>query len=717
MAITTFPIPTVPPTANLIINTPSGPVTAVDVQSAINQLAGLIPAVGPGTDPLALVNGLSIICNNPSFGGNINDRYNVLIQHYSDMTNVNPGFSNSQCIEMLMSPCNGQNTYNTSPPFTIAKESFFTQSNSGYYRASGQKFLYNDRVDAFGMGDSAVGQYFVTYAGGPVAGDEGQGFRLACGLHQQGHLTLASISSVPTPTTINTTTTQAITASLTAQTVTVASSTGVAVGDWVVVEQALPNGGQLNTEVVQVTAFSPTSITGVFRCNHLIGVTVTPALRLFLSDTTTIGQDRVLINLTKPAYTTGSIASVNGSGQLVGAATAWTTNMVSGNATNIGAISLTADDYSQSPFNGAGSQGTLKSWYQIRALNSTTLLTVNATSVAGDSGYIGAPIGAGAYTVRQCVRILRIVANASGSPTGEVICEQSSSTWTAGDNVECVICPYADVTGFQYNIAHYTRGGASSRGFITMFNSGPRKFGHWLNLQPLGATSVAGGDGVDYGTIFLLNLPHNITLSSSEAQVAAISLHSADDGAPNTDLSGLISWGNPSTTSRSIVPNATNHGLTIKTCLAGSAGGELVFAQRSQGVNPDPLCELLQWPGYIYMPFASAAPGYILIDNATGVNFERFFARWILNDHFQIGTEKGAAGSGRDLAVKTNGVENLRFVAGNNPIKFSASANFSANGAVATVLGSLGPAGSHTTVQKWLTVRDDTGALGYVPVF
>lgn len=42
--------------------------------------------------------------------------------------------------------------------------------------------------------------------------------------------------------------------------------------------------------------------------------------------------------------------------------------------------------------------------------------------------------------------------------------------------------------------------------------------------------------------------------------------------------------------------------------------------------------------------------------------------------------------------------------------------NATANGSVATVLGSVGPTGSHTTVQKWLTIDFD-GTVGYIPVF
>lgn len=50
-------------------------------------------------------------------------------------------------------------------------------------------------------------------------------------------------------------------------------------------------------------------------------------------------------------------------------------------------------------------------------------------------------------------------------------------------------------------------------------------------------------------------------------------------------------------------------------------------------------------------------------------------------------------------------------------LKFASAGSFSANATTATLLGSLGPAGAHTTVQKWLTIVDDGGTTGYIPVF
>lgn len=49
-------------------------------------------------------------------------------------------------------------------------------------------------------------------------------------------------------------------------------------------------------------------------------------------------------------------------------------------------------------------------------------------------------------------------------------------------------------------------------------------------------------------------------------------------------------------------------------------------------------------------------------------------------------------------------------------VKLGAGA-FSANGSVATLLTSLGPTGSHTTVQEWFTITNASGVVRYIPAF
>lgn len=42
---------------------------------------------------------------------------------------------------------------------------------------------------------------------------------------------------------------------------------------------------------------------------------------------------------------------------------------------------------------------------------------------------------------------------------------------------------------------------------------------------------------------------------------------------------------------------------------------------------------------------------------------------------------------------------------------------FQANGSVATAMSSLGPTGSHTTIQEWLKITNASGVTRYIPCF
>lgn len=50
-------------------------------------------------------------------------------------------------------------------------------------------------------------------------------------------------------------------------------------------------------------------------------------------------------------------------------------------------------------------------------------------------------------------------------------------------------------------------------------------------------------------------------------------------------------------------------------------------------------------------------------------------------------------------------------------IKFGSTGAWSANGSIATALSSVGPTGSHTTVQEWFTVTNASGVVRYIPAF
>jgi len=53
----------------------------------------------------------------------------------------------------------------------------------------------------------------------------------------------------------------------------------------------------------------------------------------------------------------------------------------------------------------------------------------------------------------------------------------------------------------------------------------------------------------------------------------------------------------------------------------------------------------------------------------------------------------------------------------NTNLASSTSIAFAANGSVATAMSSVGPTGSHTTVQEWMTVSNASGVTRYVPCF
>ena len=52
-----------------------------------------------------------------------------------------------------------------------------------------------------------------------------------------------------------------------------------------------------------------------------------------------------------------------------------------------------------------------------------------------------------------------------------------------------------------------------------------------------------------------------------------------------------------------------------------------------------------------------------------------------------------------------------------NTVQFASAGSFAANASVATSLGSVGPTGAHTTVQKWLQIKDNGGTTYYLPLF
>src|SRR5215813_10245042 len=353
-----------------------------------------------------LTNGvLGVTAFNPKgIANNNTDRYSTAWSCGTDATRSFPGFSNESCVKIALQASNGHELFGGG---TNAKTTFLPLSVSAIYNAAGQRFAVANTVTCYGEGDCFVaGDNSVTFAGADINGDEGQGWWANSKLHQQGFLVQTTISTV-TRTTCNTTLTQSVTASTAAQTVTVASTTGCNVNDWVVLGQAVATASP-NITAMKLTAVGVGSITGLFQGNYSNGATVTPALVLTAPSTFQSGQLRAMVNLSGSSYSTGTVTAPTSpgvSGALTGTGTTWTNNMVGGSSTNIGCISMDGATYTGTPFDGTGANSPLRSWYQITAVSSTTSIFIFSTSTAVDSAYnaVGIP---GNFIFRPCRRPL-----------------------------------------------------------------------------------------------------------------------------------------------------------------------------------------------------------------------------------------------------------------------------------------------------------------------
>lgn len=103
------------------------------------------------------------------------------------------------------------------------------------------------------------------------------------------------------------------------------------------------------------------------------------------------------------------------------------------------------------------------------------------------------------------------------------------------------------------------------------------------------------------------------------------------------------------------------------------------------------LCSTFFTPTGIY----KTAGAYLEADGAGGLNFNTLANQPIA---FNINST---------LALQIDTARMLKFEA----------ASVIANAAIATVLGSVGPTGSHTTVQEWLQVKNTAGTVRYIPMF
>lgn len=69
------------------------------------------------------------------------------------------------------------------------------------------------------------------------------------------------------------------------------------------------------------------------------------------------------------------------------------------------------------------------------------------------------------------------------------------------------------------------------------------------------------------------------------------------------------------------------------------------------------------------------------------------------------------------MVTQMNGIVCLYSCTNTGEAQFVSSQSWATNGVVATAMTSLGPVGSHTTVQQWLVVANPAGTVRFIPAF
>lgn len=143
---------------------------------------------------------------------------------------------------------------------------------------------------------------------------------------------------------------------------------------------------------------------------------------------------------------------------------------------------------------------------------------------------------------------------------------------------------------------------------------------------------------------------------------------------------------------------------------------ELAFGRLERPTITDVSALTITTAGTLVIDGEPIAAGLAVFGSGTA--FQGAKALWVKRGTVQFDGTLLELGGGAGATIDVGGTQVLTFNA--SAIDTSAldvKMRTVANGAVATVLGSLGPAGSRTTVQKWLRIQDSAGSNFYIPAF
>jgi hypothetical protein len=156
----------------------------------------------------------------------------------------------------------------------------------------------------------------------------------------------------------------------------------------------------------------------------------------------------------------------------------------------------------------------------------------------------------GVYTVRPCARILYL-GNSAGAVNGQVVLEQSTSTWSVGDTIETAIDPNVDMHGFLYYFTPYTVGGTLRNAF-EFENLGNTQMGYGFAVGNYGPRSWAMQTPPWLGGYYVGNAVSGVYIDSGITGTAIV------DNVGN--LPGRIAF---NASGSSIVPDSYTSGVAI----------------------------------------------------------------------------------------------------------------------------------------------------------
>ena len=731
-----------------------GGLTPTQVTALLNQfsssLQGVVPASGGGSsnflradgawaapggggggsDPLSLVNGFTLTATDPtpsgttafSYGGFFNVTYDKLLDDI--------GFTDQIGLAVNLEFNAGYNQYGGTDNVNAKYTPIALEVSSTFYGA-GEKFCQTWGANMYSMGDCFLWSGALTYAGGPIQGDEGQGFTPATYCNQPNSLVVDVITAVHR-TTYSSTVTGAVAALPNVQAIPVASTVGATVGDWVILHQEVMDSGT-RIWAMQITAINPgVSISGVCAINLIIGDTVTPALCLSLANAGLgFGEGRVVINNSGASHSTGTVSPSGGS--FIGTGTGWTNTMVGGDALNVGSVWLTVDNLESAPFS-SGVGNNCRSVYQIIRVNATTAIDIFSFSVAGDIAYHGKGEGLTglAYTIVPSARVMR-----TQNPGGgfDVICEHSAHTWTVGDNIECVFCPYPDLHGFDYRIGTWTAGGTLRSG-MSIVNNGARMMGGAIGIGASGGI-VGAQAGYD---VFAWGVGLQITYSQVGIQIQSLPNTGGSDAIQiqaNSDTGTVIRFTGPNSIA-TIGTNGANQGTDFQLC--NTRG---LLSAIDANVNIDTFSTQLVWDGYFQVANVHGFDPYIRFGglNTAGATINGTFdLKWTSGDirflmnvgsaqpnipveivsdgTFKLGScNLGGSGDHRvtlDAVTNLTAARTVTFPNTSGDILIAAA---NTTGAGTPLFGTNSPAITNTHPYTWLKMISNDGSTVYVPAW